>query len=552
MGKNTTVTVLFVLFFLYGIIFILNSGFTVSGKLHFSCFDDAMITLNYARNIVRGNGFVWYPGGEKVEGASSPLWVIVTAATHLILDSDRYTPGLVQLVSLIFLLIGIIWLYRLGMLLTEGDVFLSLATSAITFFYSGLFYWCVMGLEVSLAFALVSITLFEGARELKLEKTDTLLICVLLALLILTRNELLVFCVFFLIIIKVTSVKDLVSPGFLLGMLAIFLTVVGISLFRLLYFNEILPNTYYLKMTGFPLILRMSRGLYIAILFLKDLSIPLLLVYACGVFALVHKHGARVTILLSIPLFMYMGYSIYIGGDAWEHRGGANRWISPFMGLFVICVVFGCAQILESALLQLLGKSSHRLQGSAHFKKTLYWVLLLAVYLQMNLCGKNPVFPMIEMLMLRKPMGATVLREQIMIGDTVSEITHKEAKIALIIAGTIPYHTEDRQFVDLFGYNDKILSRGQGHVKTTDWSKYVEYGPGLAKYDLAYSVGKLQPDVIVNLVGHAIVEFEKQYGSYYRRLIIDLPELNKTALIWLRKDSPKLNKEELLRRGIAL
>lgn len=160
---------------------------------------------------------------------------------------------------------------------------------------------------------------------------------------------------------------------------------------------------------------------------------------------------------------------------------------------------------------------------------------------------------MIEMLMLRKPMGAKEIREQIIIGDTVSEITHKEAKIALIFAGTIPYHTEDRQFVDFFGYNDKILSREQGHVKATGWSKYVEYGPGLVKYDLAYSVGKLQPDVIVSLPGRDIVAvFEKQYGSYYRRLIIDLPELNKTALIWLRKDSPKLNKEELLRRGIAL
>jgi len=552
MDKNKTAVILFTVFLLYGVIFILNSSFTVGGERYFTCKDDVMITLNYARNIVRGHGFVWFPGGERVEGASSLLWVIVTAAVHLILDSDRLTPGLVQLVSLAFLLMGTVWLYRLSMLLTESDVFTSLAISGVTFFYSALFFWSIMGFEVSLAFALISIVLFEGIRELKGEKSNTWLLCILFALLILARNELVVFCILFLVVTRLANIRALVSSSFFAGVLAIFLAAAGITLFRFLYFNEILPNTYYLKMTGYPLFLRMTRGLYIAILFLRELSLPMLLVYFYGVFVLVRRHGLRIAILLTVPLFMYIGYSIYVGADAWEYRGGANRWIAPFMGLFVICTVSGCRQILDDLFSTFGEKPGCNLPRLAVFKKTLYWVLLLTVYLQMNLCGSNPTSPMMEMLMLRKAMGVPEIRRRIMVGHVISEITHKHAKIGLIAAGTIPYHTEDRHFVDLFGYNDKILSKQPGHIRGEGWSKYVSYGPGLVKYDIDYSVGRLQPDVLVNIPLHDAEGLEKKYGHYYKAVAIDLPELNKTVKIWLRKDSPKLRREKLIERSIFL
>ena len=43
-------------------------------------YDDANIFFVYARNIAAGHGFVYYPGGERVEGFTSPAWVIVCAA----------------------------------------------------------------------------------------------------------------------------------------------------------------------------------------------------------------------------------------------------------------------------------------------------------------------------------------------------------------------------------------------------------------------------------------------------------------------------------------
>ena len=552
MKKNRIAIAVFIFFFLYGVVFILHSSFTVSGERHFTCTDDIMIGLNYARNIADGHGYVWYPGGDKVEGTSSPLWVAVMVAAHLILDSDRYTPGLVQLLSLIFLVIGSIWLYRLTMLLTEKKQFFALVTSGVTFFYSALFYWSIMGFEVSLAFALISIVTFEGVRELKLKKSSIWLLCTLFALLILVRNELLVYCVSFLIITKVANIRGIISSKFLICMSTIFFTCLGIVLFRWFLFNEIFPNTYYLKMTGYPLILRMSRGLYVAILFVRDLSLPLLLIYVYGVFTLVRKDGVRVALLLAVPLFMYIAYSIYVGGDAWEYRGGANRWIAPFMGLFVMCTVLGCKQISESASLLFFGKMDTDSPVTLYSTKVLRWVLLFVVFLQMNLCGTNPTNSMMELLMLRKPMGVPELRQQIIVGDVISEITHKEAKIGLIVAGVIPYYTEGRHFVDLYGYNDRIIAKQKGHIRGVGWTKYVSYGPGLVKYDLDYSVGQLQPDVIADLPMHDHAGFEKKFGYLYKRVSIKHPELNRKVMLWLRKDSTKLKTEKLIRMGIFL
>src|ERR1700760_4305630 len=39
--------------------------------------DDADIFLNYARRFAHGEGFVFNTGGEKVEGFTSMLWVLI-------------------------------------------------------------------------------------------------------------------------------------------------------------------------------------------------------------------------------------------------------------------------------------------------------------------------------------------------------------------------------------------------------------------------------------------------------------------------------------------
>lgn len=51
--------------------------------------DDADITLVYARNLAAGHGFVYNVGGERVEGASSPVWTLFAAAVSRLTASPE-------------------------------------------------------------------------------------------------------------------------------------------------------------------------------------------------------------------------------------------------------------------------------------------------------------------------------------------------------------------------------------------------------------------------------------------------------------------------------
>src|SRR3954463_16235411 len=46
--------------------------------------DDAWISVRYAENLADGEGFVWNPGGPRVEGFSNPLLVAVEALAHAV------------------------------------------------------------------------------------------------------------------------------------------------------------------------------------------------------------------------------------------------------------------------------------------------------------------------------------------------------------------------------------------------------------------------------------------------------------------------------------
>src|SRR5690349_10036664 len=50
--------------------------------------DDADITMVYAHNIANGHGYVYTPGGERVEGSTSLAWTLVCAALQLLSTSS--------------------------------------------------------------------------------------------------------------------------------------------------------------------------------------------------------------------------------------------------------------------------------------------------------------------------------------------------------------------------------------------------------------------------------------------------------------------------------
>lgn len=76
-------TALLILFTAYAAGFIYRTSFEMNGVRFFCLFDDAMISMRYAKNLAHGLGLVWNPGGERVEGFTNPLWVLYMSFFYL-------------------------------------------------------------------------------------------------------------------------------------------------------------------------------------------------------------------------------------------------------------------------------------------------------------------------------------------------------------------------------------------------------------------------------------------------------------------------------------
>src|ERR1044071_7993026 len=93
--------------------FIHRSSFRLGGQRFFCLFDDAMISMVYARNWVEGYGLNWARYGAPVEGYSHPLWMFYMAALHLLPLPLRLQSLAVQITSFCTLVLNVIVVERL-------------------------------------------------------------------------------------------------------------------------------------------------------------------------------------------------------------------------------------------------------------------------------------------------------------------------------------------------------------------------------------------------------------------------------------------------------
>lgn len=76
--------------------------------------DDAMISMTYARNLVRGCGLVWQCGGEKVEGYTNLGWVLYMAFWHWVGIPPRWAALPILLTGVVVLGVHVWGIYLLG------------------------------------------------------------------------------------------------------------------------------------------------------------------------------------------------------------------------------------------------------------------------------------------------------------------------------------------------------------------------------------------------------------------------------------------------------
>ncbi len=474
----------------YALLFIYRTSFVVDGERYFTLFDDAMISMRYAKNLAHGYGLVWNPVGERVEGFTNLLWVLYMALFHLLPIAASKVSLFIQLTAAGLLAVNLILVRKITRTLSDGSWFVSLAAVAFTAFYIPINTWSLQGMEVAVLTPLVSASILLTVRAVQ-NGRFTAWPYVLLGFGTVIRLDTVV-CYLVVLLFSCLADHDNRRRQLLIGALILLLLLVTQTMFRIAYYGDPLPNTYYLKMTGYPLLLRISTGIFVTLTFIWKTNWLLFLLP----FLFVLKRRSRFTVLLASFVVAQLLYSVYVGGDAWEGWGGSNRYVSVVMPAFFVLfamslesVVSALARGVEGSLL-LPGMSvisAHRNVAKA----ALVFILLVSF----NALNGPQTLP--KWLLINRPLHSDENSDMVKAARAVKAITDDDATIAVVWAGAIPYFA-DRYAVDLLGKNDRTIAHQAAHVSKGIF-KYTGFYPGHNKWDFGYSVGELRPDVVVQV-----------------------------------------------------
>ena len=516
--KNWLIILVLILYALYAGIYIFQTSFISDGTRFFVLFDDAMISMRYGKNLAEGFGLVWNPGETPLEGYTNPLWVIFMAFFHLFPIPAAKISLAVQISGAIFLGLNLIFVNKI-IENFSSKLFLPLLAMLLTAFYTPLNNWGLQGMEVSVLALLLSAAVWKMLLDFQNDSFSPwpyLLIGFGTLVRIDMAVSYLALLGFTFIFIPRYRWRHLTWG---LGLLIAFLA--SQTLFRLWYYGDPLPNTYYLKMGGLPLLLRIKRGLYVLYQFIWDMNWALFVLP----FAYLLFRRDRKTFLLALLFLGQIAYSVYVGGDAWEHKGGANRYIAVTMPLFFILFTYTIDQILLAI------RNSLDIPNVPISAQTLANITLIAASLA-SLVNFNFIqndFRYLERwLLLQQPIFIEGNKEDVRIAQAVRKITSPEAKIAIVTAGAIPYFA-DRPALDLLGKNDAYIAHLPSHTP----SGLDDIRPGHMKWDYDYSIGQLKPDMILQLWGDKEVAYA-YIEQYYTVVEVD------GMLFSARSDSPNI------------
>ena len=114
----------------------LSDGPTDASERVYVLWDDAMISMRYARNLAAGDGFVWNPNGERVQGYTNLGLALVMAAVHKLGPAPERAALWIQLLALACLL-ATAWIAASLVRRASGDPWAGLG-AALAFYITSL------------------------------------------------------------------------------------------------------------------------------------------------------------------------------------------------------------------------------------------------------------------------------------------------------------------------------------------------------------------------------------------------------------------------------
>jgi arabinofuranosyltransferase len=477
-------------FIIWSGVFIYRSSFiAIDGKRYFCLFDDAMISMRYAWNFSHGAGLVWNPG-ERIQGYTNLLMTLLMSLATLVLDKSSAVL-FIQILGIGFMLTIAYAGMKLANHMIQGNenaakyqaLVRILSFFGILFYYP-LGYWSLMGMETGL---LTLLLLFGILAAFEYEQNPKPLFLFLtagsLGLAYLTRNDSIIFAILIwsYMIWKASNkgidFKELLR--FLPAIFIYFIFVVGQFIFQYSYYGEWEPNTYVLKLTGMPLLARLSNGVGFIKLFLFEISILLIL----SIIDMIFNFRKRKLLLLSLVLSA-SAYQVYVGGDPWNYW----RMMSPTMPLMIV--------LFSIAVVALPGRQTSKeyfIRTPMFLKKHEKECGILLLTLTGLLLANAHFVP--ELLSVQSPYQTQDNQYFVNTALVIDQLTTRDASVGVLWAGSIPYYT-GRKAIDFLGKSDRYIANLPPDMSGKISWDGMNSVPGHNKYDLNYSIKILRPTYV--------------------------------------------------------
>ncbi|HOI29853.1 MAG TPA: hypothetical protein PLZ15_08860 [Melioribacteraceae bacterium] len=507
--------------------------------------DDAFITLRYVENFLDGKGLV-FNDGEKVEGYTNFLWLLLIAKLKYISNLVSFEVTLVtltQLLSIIFSFIVLIYTFLFTKSLMKrylpesgNSIYRNIYSLIPAFLLSQstpMIYWGVSGMETSLFVLLTMVSLHRFLTGNN-ETADPVFVIVSV-LNSLTRPE--GFLIFLLIMSFSVMRKIPYSPtdkkllSRLINsksgkvILLYSFPVLIYLIFRITYYGYLFPNTFYAK-TGFTGEY-LSRGVdYVVSGIGNTFFYGILLILPALNF--LKQNLSSVTKFYLYFIFMHFVFIALIGGDVLP----VDRFILP-----VIPVVFIFATI-----------TLYRIGGTIRngfLKNTLMILFIMFLLLTGILNFKRNKTEMET----KRSYEVGLVRKMSVYAEWLKKVEYERGTkpggiaVALSTIGALSFYS-GATIIDIVGLTDRYIAHNPLEVKGIDDELPVLWKE--RRYNAEY-VLKRKPDYIIFPAGAKPTAFAECalfvqpgfYTNYYVQLFYS-GEMNQLLPVFTRRDTPLL------------
>ncbi|HYE85160.1 MAG TPA: hypothetical protein VEA16_02305 [Vicinamibacterales bacterium] len=431
-------------------------------------YDDANIFFVYARNLLDGHGFVYYPGGERVEGFTSLAWVLICAAAMALTSRFEVVLFAINCLALATALWSLCDLVHHTLRrhtvpastirpATAGVFAIALTVAAA--FTPGSIAWNVLSLMDSGLWSslllLTAVTILRAA----LDETATpgRLLPVLIVALTLTRPEAMLWGPLFIAIAIVAALLRGESPATAIrtnaaSLLAFGATTAFILAWRLSYFGYPLPNTFYAK-AGDPLANRIAEGQsYLIDFAIANPAVPLALAASVWTAIVAYRHRGLFACCAGLLTMLLAGLAVPVfeGGDHF----GFWRMFQPIVPLIAM-------QAAATAAVLAIARPNRPQLATIVVAITIvlalmpwrHWTVLGELSYASRAPGGSSSTPRVEI---------GIAHDMRHIGAAFSRTFPKvKPRVGVIVAGGFAY-SYDGPTIDLMGLNNVAMAHSPG------------------------------------------------------------------------------------------